>query len=136
VSWAGRAPVIAHVRGRLAAVGAGVLVVALLFSALEPSSARAWLLGLPSPGQVVSGLLGGIGDVIGGTVGKAAVTAFDAIIHALFSPIARFINFESDSGVPEVHEITSHDFPIDNGWAPYVDLLGWGLVGFATDNLK
>ncbi len=47
---------------------------------------------MPSPGQVISGLLGGIGHVIGGTVGKLAVTAFDAIIHALFAPIAHFIN--------------------------------------------
>ena len=54
--------------------------------------ARAWVLGLPSPGSVVSGLLGGIKGVIGGTVGKVAVTAFDAIVHALFAPIARFIN--------------------------------------------
>ena len=30
--------------------------------------------------------------MIGGTVGKLAVTAFDAIIHALFAPIAKFIN--------------------------------------------
>ena len=69
-----------------------MLAVVLLLSALEPSSAQAWLLGLPSPGQVISGLLGGIGHVIGGTVGKLAVTAFDAIIHALFAPIAHFIN--------------------------------------------
>ena len=41
---------------------------------------------------MISGLLGGIGHVIGGTVGKVAVTAFDAIIHALFAPIAKFIN--------------------------------------------
>ena len=88
VSLAGRARVIARGNWQLAAVGAGVLVVTLLFSALEPAPAEAWLLGLPSPGQVVSGLLGGIGHVIGGTVGKAAVTAFDAIIHALFAPIA------------------------------------------------
>src|SRR5438105_4531566 len=37
-------------------------------------------------------IAGGIGSVIGGTVGKLAVTAFDAIIHALFAPIAHFIN--------------------------------------------
>ena len=64
----------------------------LAVSALEPASAQAWVLGLPSPGTVISGLLGGIGDVIGGTVGKVAVTAFDAIIHALFAPIAKFID--------------------------------------------
>ena len=63
-------------------------------SAAEPAPAQAWILGLPSPGQVVSGLLGGIGGAIGGTVGKLAVTAFDAIIHALFAPIAHFINMQ------------------------------------------
>jgi hypothetical protein len=76
----------------LAAVGAGVLLVTLLVSAVEPAPAQAWILGLPSPGQVISGLLGAVGSVIGGTVGKLAVTAFDAIIHALFAPIAHFIN--------------------------------------------
>ncbi len=87
-----RALLIAREHGLLAAVGAGVLVATLGLSALEPSPAGAWLLGLPSPGRVVSGLLGGVGDAIGGTVGKVAVTGFDAIVHALFAPIARFIN--------------------------------------------
>jgi hypothetical protein len=73
-------------------LGFGVLVAMLLISSLWPSPANAWLLGLPSPGQVVSGLLGGLGHVIGGTVGKLAVTAFDAIVHALFAPIAHFVN--------------------------------------------
>ena len=48
--------------------------------------------GYPSPGQLIGGLLGGLGNLIGGTVGKLAVTAFEAIIHALFAPIAHFIN--------------------------------------------
>jgi hypothetical protein len=68
------------------------LAIVLLLSAVEPAPAQAWLFGLPSPGQVISRLLGAIGGVIGGTVGKLAVTAFDAIIHALFAPIAHFIN--------------------------------------------
>ena len=69
-----------------------VLAAMLLLSALEPSPAMAWLVELPSPGQVFSGLLGSVGNVIGGTVGELALTAFDAIIHALFAPIAQFIN--------------------------------------------
>jgi hypothetical protein len=91
-STVGRVRVIARGRWQLAAAGAGMLAIILLSSALEPSPAGAWVFGLPSPGKVVSGLLGGIGHVIGGTVGKVAVTAFDAIVHALFAPIARFIN--------------------------------------------
>jgi hypothetical protein len=77
---------------RVVAIGGCVLLAVFLLSAVEPSPAQAWIFGLPSPGQVISGLLGGIGSVIGGTVGKLAVTAFDAIIHALFAPIAHFIN--------------------------------------------
>src|SRR5450755_1737351 len=92
VSGAGRGRVISRGHWQLPAVGAGVLAVTLAGSALDPTPARAWVLGLPSPGSVVSGLLGGLGHVIGGTVGKVAVTAFDAIIHALFAPIAKFIN--------------------------------------------
>jgi hypothetical protein len=79
-------------RWQVVGVGVAVLVVALGFWALDPSPAQAWILGLPSPGQAISGLLGGVGNVIGGTIGKLAVTAFDAIIHALFAPIAHFIN--------------------------------------------
>jgi hypothetical protein len=92
VSCADRARLLARAYRQLPAVGVVVLAATLAVSALDPTPAQAWLLGLPSPGAVISGLLGGIGHVIGGTVGKVAVTAFGAIIHALFAPIAKFID--------------------------------------------
>ena len=79
--------------GSWSAVGACVLASMLLVSAARAGSGAgvdSW--GCRARAQVISGLLGGIGHVIGGTVGKLAVTAFDAIIHALFAPIAHFIN--------------------------------------------
>ena len=79
-------------RRRFLAGGAGMLSVALALSAVDAGPARAVSLGLPGPGQVVGGLLGGLGNAIGGTVGSLAVKAFEAIIHALFAPIAHFIN--------------------------------------------
>jgi hypothetical protein len=74
----------------LPAAGVAVLTVALALAAADPSPARA--LGVPGLGQVVGGLLGGVGGAVGGAVGTLAVKAFEAIIHALFAPIAHFIN--------------------------------------------
>ena len=64
----------------------------LLLLALEPSPAMAWLVELPSPGQVFSGLLGSVWQRDRRYGRRARATAFDAIIHALFAPIAQFIN--------------------------------------------
>jgi hypothetical protein len=79
-------------RRRYRFLAAGIFTVALALSAVDPGPARALSPGLPGPGQVVGGLLGGLGNAIGGTVGSLAVKAFEAIIHALFAPIAHFIN--------------------------------------------
>ena len=82
--------------GPLLAVGAVVLVMVVLVSALAPSGAQAkGILGtgisIPNPltliGNGVGSLLGGLG----GDIAKLAVGAFDAIIKALFAPIAKFI---------------------------------------------
>src|SRR5262249_24237771 len=79
-------------RWHVAAFAAALVVVTIGLLALSPSPARAWIIGLPSPGQVIGGLLGGVGHMIGGVAGKAAVAAFDSIRHALFAPIAHFID--------------------------------------------
>ena len=67
-------------------------MAALAMSALAAGSARAGI--LPDPGSVLSGVLGGIGGVVAGGAGQFAVSAFDAIVHALFAPVARFINVQ------------------------------------------
>jgi hypothetical protein len=92
VSAATRLQRVSMTRRWIAALGAAVLATALLLFALQPGSAAASLPAPPGPGQLVGGLLGGIGGAIGGTVGHLAVSAFDAVIHALFAPIAHFIN--------------------------------------------
>jgi hypothetical protein len=82
--------------GQLLAVGAVVVVVVMLVSAVAPSSAQArgilaTEVSIPDPltliGNGVGSLLGGLG----GDIAKLAVGAFDAIIKALFTPIAKFI---------------------------------------------
>jgi hypothetical protein len=52
-----------------------------------------------------------VGSAIGGTVGTLAVKAFEAIIHALFAPIAHFINTQLVGwlvGVPDYAPTGSH----------------------------
>jgi hypothetical protein len=72
--------------------GALVVVMALLISAASPPPAQAVALGpidlnpLNWPGEILGGVTGGIA--------KVAVGGFDAIIKALFAPVARFITTE------------------------------------------
>jgi hypothetical protein len=76
----------------LLAVGAVVLVAVTLVSAATPPEAHATsILGIDInplnwPGKIFGG--------IGGDIAKLAVGAFDAIIKALFAPIAKFITTE------------------------------------------
>jgi len=73
-------------RRPLAAAAAAALVAVLLVSAAAPAPARA---------SVVSSITGGIssaiGSVTGGGIAQLAVSAFQAIIKALFAPVAKFI---------------------------------------------
>lgn len=85
----GRLAVAVGDHGPLLAVGAVVLVTVTLISAATPPEARAAsVLGIDVnplnwPGEILGG--------IGGDIAKLAVGAFDAIIKALFAPIAKFI---------------------------------------------
>jgi signal transduction histidine kinase len=98
-------------RRPLVAAGAVVLVVLVLVSAAAPTAAAAsGILGtgisIPNPisliGSGVSSLLGGLG----GDIAKLAVGAFEAIIRALFAPIARFITTQLIGWVITVPNLT------------------------------
>ena len=74
---------------KLLLLGAGVLAVVLVLCAASPPRALALNLG-----PVGLDPLGGLGSLLGGVTGglaKVAVSMFDAIIKALFAPIAKFI---------------------------------------------
>jgi hypothetical protein len=98
-------------RRPLVAAGAVVLVVLVLVSAAAPTAAAAsGILGtgisIPNPisliGSGVSSLLGGLG----GDIAKLAVGAFEAIIRALFAPIAKFITTQLIGWVITVPNLT------------------------------
>jgi hypothetical protein len=98
-------------RRLLVAAGAVVLVVLVLVSAAAPTAAAAsGILGtgisIPNPisliGSGVSSLLGGLG----GDIAKLAVGAFEAIIRALFAPIAKFITTQLIGWVITVPNLT------------------------------
>ena len=98
-------------RRPLVVAGAVVLVVLVLVSAAAPTAAAAsGILGtgtsIPNPisliGSGVSSLLGGLG----GDIAKLAVGAFEAIIRALFAPIAKFITTQLIGWVITVPNLT------------------------------
>ncbi|MHB1833491.1 MAG: hypothetical protein ACYCXW_00850 [Solirubrobacteraceae bacterium] len=98
-------------RRPLVASAAVVLVVLLLVSAAAPPAAQAsGILGtgisIPNPisliGSGISSLLGGLG----GDIAKLAVGAFEAIIRALFAPIAKFITTQLIGWVITVPNLT------------------------------
>ena len=118
-------------RRPLVAAGAFVLVVLLLVSAAAPPAAEAnGILGtgisIPNPisliGSGISSLLGGLG----GDIAKLAVGAFEAIIRALFAPIAKFITTQLIGWVITVPNLTQGNV---SRLEQTVEAMGGGLLG-------
>jgi len=111
-------------RWRLLLLGAAVLTVALLLFAASPPRALA----LPI-GPIDVGPLGGLGGLLGGVTGgiaKLAVGAFDAIIKALFAPIAKFITTELIGWLVAVPNLTQGNVA---QLEQTVEAMGGGLLG-------
>ena len=118
-------------RRPVVAAGAFVLVVLLLVSAAAPPAAEAnGILGtgisIPNPisliGSGISSLLGGLG----GDIAKLAVGAFEAIIRALFAPIAKFITTQLIGWVITVPNLTQGNV---SRLEQTVEAMGGGLLG-------
>ena len=124
-------PACSRNRRPLVAAGAFVLVVLLLVSAAAPPAAEAsGILGtgisIPNPisliGSGISSLLGGLG----GDIAKLAVGAFEAIIRALFAPIAKFITTQLIGWVITVPNLTQGNV---SRLEQTVEAMGGGLLG-------
>jgi hypothetical protein len=118
-------------RRPLVVAGAFVLVVLLLVSAAAPPAAEAnGILGtgisIPNPvsliGSGINSLLGGLG----GDIAKLAVGAFEAIIRALFAPIAKFITTQLIGWVITVPNLTQGNV---SRLEQTVEAMGGGLLG-------
>jgi hypothetical protein len=115
----------------LLAVGALVVAIVTLISAVAPSGAQAQGIlatgvSIPDPltliGNGVGSLLGGVG----GDIAKLAVGAFDAIIKALFTPIAKFITTQLIGWLITVPNLTQGNvLQLEQT----VEAMGGGLLG-------
>ena len=115
---------VTHSRLQLLGLGAAVLALVLLLCAVSPPPARA----LPV-GPIDVGPLGGLGGLLGGVTGgiaKVAVGAFDAIIKALFAPIAKFITTELIGWLVAVPNLTQGNV---SQLEQTVEAMGGGLLG-------
>ena len=111
-------------RRQLLLLGAAVLAVALLLCAASPPRALALNIG-PSRRDP----LGGQGSILGGVTGgiaKVAVGGFDAIIKALFAPIAKFITTELIGWLVAVPNLTQGNVA---ALEQTVEAMGGGLLG-------
>jgi hypothetical protein len=86
-------------RWRLLGMGAAVLTMVLVVSAMAPPVA---LGGIPTPLDPLRGL----GDAITGGFGSMAVEAFDAIIKHLFAPISKLMTAELIGWLVEIPAFT------------------------------
>jgi hypothetical protein len=108
----------------LSAIGAVVLVAVTLISAAAPPEAQATsILGIDInplnwPGEILGG--------IGGDIAKLAVGAFDAIIKALFAPIAKFVTTELVGWLVAVPNFTQGNV---SALERTVVAMGGGLLG-------
>ena len=114
-------------RGRarlpLVAVGAVVLVTVLLASAATPPQAQA---AIPIIGGPINSLVGSIAGGITGGIAKLAVGAFDAIIKALFAPIAKFITAQLIGWLVAVPNLTQGNV---RTLEQTVEAMGGGVLG-------
>ncbi len=111
--------------GQLLALGVLVLVAVLLISAAAPSRAQALQIGpldinpLGLPGDPLGGLLGG-------AMSKLAVGGFDAVIKALFAPVAKFITTQLIGWLVTVPNLTQGNVA---RLEQTVEAMGGGLLG-------
>ena len=117
-------------RRPLVAAGAFVLVALLLVSAAAPGAAEAKVaIPIPSIPNPVSLLGGGISSLLGGVGGdiaKLAVGAFEAIIRALFAPIAKFITTQLIRWLIAVPDLVEGKV---KGTEQTVEAMAGGLLG-------
>jgi len=118
-------------RRPLVAAGALVLVALLLISAATPRAAEAkGILGtgisIPNPISIIGGGISSLLGGLGGDIAKLAVGAFEAIIRALFAPIAKFITTQLIGWVITVPDLTQGNV---SQLEQTVEAMGGGLLG-------
>ena len=129
----------ACVRRPLLAAGAFLLVALLLVSAATPEAAEATGslgtgiahpvgtgTGIPNPIGIITGGIGSLLGGLGGDIAKLAVAAFEAIIKALFAPIAKFITTQLIGWVITVPDLTQSNV---SRLEQTVEAMGGGLLG-------